>query len=369
MDGLEFRLIRKKELAEFLESPLFLEAPILPITRHRAASYLKNPRSSENDPLLFLALWKGRIHAYLGIFPDRIHFGEEAYRAGWLSCMYVDPLLRGKGVAKTFMKLAFENWDDAILVTNFTPAAYGLYQKTERFQDLYRGTGIRAYLKLSLSEIVPRKTGKTWTKTPLQLADGLANLLLEPIHIRARDRIKRVNLEVEADHVLSDEDREFMTRNSRQDFEQRGADDIQWMLDYSWVKQGKPDEEASRYHFTSHSPAFRNQLLRIRRSGKLIGLVHFTLREGLLKLPHLWFDKDNVQWILDGISRFMFEGNAHTLLTFDPDLVRLMQTGNHPFLHLREAQRHLIISRKFATQMQTAPPEYLSDGAADGAFT
>ena len=369
MEGLEYKLIRKSELAEFLQSPLFREAPVLPITRHRAASYLNNPRSSGDDVLLFLALWEGRIHAYLGIFPDRIHFGEEAHRAGWLSCMYVDPVLRGKGVAKTFMKLAFEYWEDAILVTNFTPAAWGLYQKTERFQDLHRGSGIRAYLKVNLSEIVPRKTGKAWTKTPLQISDGLANLILKPIHLKARNRLTKTNLELETDRVLSDEDREFITRNSRQDFERRGADDIQWMLDYSWVKQGEPDEEASRYHFTSHSPAFRNQLLRIRRSGKLIGLVHFTLREGLLKLPHLWFNREDVQWILDGISRFMFEENAHTLSTFDPDLVRLMQTGNHPFLHLRETRRHLIISRKFVAQMQTAPPEYLPDGAADGAFT
>ena len=91
--------------------------PGVPISRHRAWSHIRNPRVSENDVILVLAMVNGKMAGYLGVLADHIFLNNQKEKAGWLSCMWVDPEVRGQGIAKQLLNRVLERWDNRILVT------------------------------------------------------------------------------------------------------------------------------------------------------------------------------------------------------------------------------------------------------------
>ncbi|MFT7589432.1 MAG: GNAT superfamily N-acetyltransferase, partial [Limisphaerales bacterium] len=155
--NITYSTVSKAELNDFVNSDLYKNLNELPISPWRAQSYGAHPRGEATDIILFLA-WtdktQSKLAAYLGVFPDYFYLNEKKWKVGWLSCMWVDPACRGKGVAKEFMKMAFKSWNGNIAVTEFTPAAEGLYNKTKKFGKLHQSNGLRAYLRAYGAEII-----------------------------------------------------------------------------------------------------------------------------------------------------------------------------------------------------------------------
>ena len=145
--------------------------PVIPISRHRAWSHIRNPRVSEDDVILVLAMVEGKMAGYLGVLADYIYLNGQKEKAGWLSCMWVDPEVRGQGIAKKLLNRVLERWDNRILVTEFTPAAKGLYDRSQQFQDLKISEGLRGFLRFNLDELLPKKFPalEKWTRAPLLL--------------------------------------------------------------------------------------------------------------------------------------------------------------------------------------------------------
>ena len=54
--------------------------------------------------------------AYLGVFADDLHFSTGVEHVGWLSCMWVNPIMRGKGIAKRLISTVFEAWSYKIFL-------------------------------------------------------------------------------------------------------------------------------------------------------------------------------------------------------------------------------------------------------------
>ena len=91
--------------------------------------------------------------------------------------MWVNPNLRGRGIAKQLLQTAFEKWDHKILVTEFTPEAKGLYDRSQNFVDLKTNNGLRCYLRFDLQEIVPKKNERAVVLKPLlKIIDGISFL-------------------------------------------------------------------------------------------------------------------------------------------------------------------------------------------------
>ena len=154
---MELREFTPKTLADFIQSEEYARMPVVPISRHRAWSHIRNPRVSEDDIILVLAMVEGKMAGYLGVLADYIYLNGQKEKAGWLSCMWVDPEVRGQGIAKKLLNQVLERWDNRILVTEFTPAAKGLYDRSGQFQDLKISEGLRCFLRFNFDELLPKK--------------------------------------------------------------------------------------------------------------------------------------------------------------------------------------------------------------------
>jgi len=366
----EIKTYNKAQLIELIGSRTFAEMPVIPISSHRALSHVSNPRADADDTLMIIAYDQNVMVGYLGVLADRIYNVKgEGYKCGWLSCMWVNPDLRGKGIAKQLLTTAFKAWSDHILVTEFTPEAKGLYDRSGGFNDLRVSSGLRCYLRFNLHEVLPKKNGKYKTYLPiLKLVDSVANI---PNGIRLSffkpsiaslvsfRQVKEISATANA-YIIS-------KRNSS--FERRSADDLSWILHYPWLIQSAPTAESIRYHFSSVADRFDNHCVEVIQSDRIVGYLHFTIRDGNLKLPYCYFDPECMEDIVQYIYKLMYDYRLNMLTIFHRELTSYFEQRNTPFIYKRKILRHYIISKALDVHFADKDSLFIQDGDADCVFT
>ena len=96
---MQIKEIRHHQLQAYIDSDEYKSSEYIAISKHRALSHIRNPRAKADDLVLVLIFEKEEMVAYLGVFADDLHFSTCIEHVGWLSCMWVNPVMRGKGIA------------------------------------------------------------------------------------------------------------------------------------------------------------------------------------------------------------------------------------------------------------------------------
>lgn len=366
---MQIKCIKHQELEDFIQSPLYLNSHYLPISQHRAISHTQNPRALPEDLVLVAIYEEKELVAYLGVLPDDLLFDGKKEHAGWLSCMWVDPKMRGKGLAKQLINTVFEAWNYRILVTEFTPAAKGLYDRTEQFLDLAKPKGIRGYRRFAFAELLPAKNPDKWNRFSglLKLADGVGNLFnAARLGLQKQTKIQSTQIE-KLDEEAWDLIRRFRKENELMQRERQALD---WTLTHPWLINSPETKESLRYHFSSVAKNFQFLPFKIYNSKPVaIGFLILSLRDGKMKIPYAYFDPKEVKTIAKFIEQQMAKYKIHTLTTFQSELVAYWQENKGPFWMRRDQQRHYIISKVFEQQLGQKQELTIQDGDADAAFT
>lgn len=361
--------IRIKDLSAFLKSEVFQEMPVLPISSRRGFAHAANPRALAEDVALLLAYLDDRMVGYLGFLPDTIHNGRQQQHLAWMSCIWVDPATRGKGVAKTLLKKGFELWDDQLLATEFTAPAKRLYDKMNLFNDLVSKQGIRCYLQFNLAQLLPASRPKLRPLQPLfQLGDFVLNAFNQ---LRLFFYAKKSAKEVEVSHLekLDFESLAFIHKKNEQAFFQRGEIDLQWLLENPWLGQQPQDQtEAERYDFSVYATTFNFQLLKIKKSSQLVAVLILAQRNDTLKIPYCWLSEGFESLVVETISQYMLQQKLSILTTYQEHLIPFLKKMKTPFYLTRPFQRHYLISKKI-NQKYIPEQILIQDGDGDCAFT
>ncbi|MBS1684682.1 MAG: GNAT family N-acetyltransferase [Bacteroidetes bacterium] len=357
------------QLGDFIRSEEFRTMPVIPISTPRAISHIHNPRAEPNDVLLIIAREGGRMVGYLGVLPDKIYNEKgEAFRCGWLSCMWVDPEVRGKGIAKKLIGTAFDTWSDHILVTEFTPEAKGLYDRSGHFNALRTNDGLRCYLRFNLHEVLPKKNERYKKfKRLLSMADALANV---PINVRLNglSPLCDSTLRFESVDSIGAAIGTLIGAYSSSGFERRSSDELEWIRRYPWLTTGT-GEEAKKYHFSVNAERFENLFIKIMDGTQLRGFMHLALRDNHLKVPYAYLPDDILPDVLAYIYDLMIRTQASMLTVFHPAIVRHLQQHKSPFIYKRRIQRNYIITKTLDAHFADHVSLQIQDGDADCAFT
>lgn len=369
---MELREFTPKMLADFIQREEYAQMPVIPISRHRAWSHIRNPRVSEDDVILVLAMVEGKMAGYLGVLADHIYLNGEKEKAGWLSCMWVDPEVRGQGIAKQLLNRVLERWDNRILVTEFTPAAKGLYDRSGQFQDLKIAKGLRCFLRFNLDELLPKKFPvlEKW-KPIISLKNWALNVPNEVRLKMWRSSVKAGNYEVKTLGEIDEKVAAFISQRQENQLEKRSAADLNWLLKNPWLRPASEDDGTSKkYHFSAFAERFEYLPLTISdKQNNLLGFVILAIRGNDLKVPYCYADKGNIDKVAEVILQEMLQRNLRTLTVFHPELVAFFKANPRPFIYLHPLQRHYIISKKFAEQLSQQSEVKMQDGDADCAFT
>jgi GNAT superfamily N-acetyltransferase len=367
--------IYHKDLKEFIESGEYQKSTYLPISSIRGLSQVKNPRAAPDDLVLVMAFENNEMHGYLGVLPDNLYFKNDrgeiiVEHAGWLSCIWVNPELRGKGIAKLLIDTVFKAWDYRILATEFTPIAKGLYDKSGQFIDLAKPEGIRAYMKLNLSYLLPAKNPKKWAKFKplLKLTDAFINLFLGSRLLFFRTKKPKYLL-------LNDLDSEaaaFINHNRSEDeLMQKSVQDLKWIIDNPWLKTAaKPDNESERYHFSSVADFFAFRIMKVYDAGnQLAAVLILSIRDKNLKIPYAYIKADSAKFAAVAVEQFICVEKLNMLTLFQNDFAGAIKKSCSSFFLIRRLQRHYIISKKFEKNKVNSNSISIQDGDADVAFT
>lgn len=372
---MRIREIQHHKLQAYIDSDEYKKAEYIAISKHRALSHIRNPRAKPNDLVLVLIYEEAQMVAYLGVFADDLHFTTGVEHVGWLSCMWVNPIMRGKGIAKKLINIVFEAWEYKILVTEFTPAAHGLYNRTEQFLDLAKPLGVRGYLRLNLSYLLPKKDAKwnkwRWFLSCIDATGNALNFLRLWIQPSYQKSLSKLGIKFEYLSEIDEEAWNFIQQHKRNELVNRGKEDLKWIAQNPWLLSSLlKDHNASRYHFSATASCFN--FLNIKVYDAQLNMKAFLLlsiRGNNLKVPYVYFEKDCEHYALEIIYHHMLTMKLNMLTVFHPVLVAMIKKGKTPFFLKRDFKRHYIIGKVLGQQLAATPNFEIQDGDADAAFT
>lgn len=358
--------ILHRDLPAYLDSDAYRNARVLPISRHRAVSHAHNPRAQPDDLVLVLVYADGEMQGYLGVFPDLIYPAGQPERCGWLSCMWVNPAMRGKGIAKRLLQTVFDHWGKRILVTEFTPEAKGLYDSTQQFDELCQKEGLRGYVRPSLATILPPK--RPIFARSQKLLGVLDALLSIPNALRLWALRPRSTAPFAYLAEMDAEAWAFVRERQTGEFMRRTLENFRWMARYPWLLSGGgADEDSRRYHFTSVVVDFRFFQIKIFNPKKeIVGYLMLALRDGHLRVPYAYFDAENARVVAEVLAWHCWKLPVTHISVFRPELVDLLGQAKNIFFARKKIRRGYIISKVFFRDDRSLD---IQDGDADAAFT
>lgn len=360
---ISLKLLNKQQLFNFIHSDEYRQMPVLPISYHRAMSHINNPRATDEDVLLIIAYEDNKMLGYLGVLPDNITVEKQTlFHAGWLSCIWVSPLARGKGIAKKMVSTAYDSYQQHILITNFTSEAAALYEKLGIFLNLPSMEGVRYYRRMCLSKVLPARYPKMQKmQRVLNIADDVFNTGWQPFVTKQIDKF----LVKDADLKHIPYERYFQQCSFNRSFPE-----FNWIISYPWIKQVTTiSDEALRYHFSSEDLQFESRMISVFNDSQQIGYLFYSLRNGHLKIPYIFCKPENYQNMARFIESLIYHTNADYITLFEaPDIKKQLRFTR---LYSKKMKRHFKITKTLLTKIRniTSAPIYIRDGDGDAVFT
>ncbi len=284
---ISIKRIAVSELNVLVSDPSYPEWSAIPISRHRARSFIANPRCVPSDIVLYLAYLEKTLVGYRIVLPDWIFAKEEPIRVCWLSGVWVDPNNRRKGIASKMLQAVMADWDNNVLSTNFTPFSRSVIDKTKQFVEVNALKGVRIYLKPCLTRVLPPK-GKFFARLKFfwVILDFLLSII-NPLPLFGR-MVKIKDVSLEYSNSPDDEVIEMFQEVTKRSPTQRSAIELKWVFDFPWlVSSPLGDRVGEKFIFSSSPKHFDQLITKVFRRGKLIGLVISNFTDGYLTTPYI----------------------------------------------------------------------------------
>lgn len=367
---IEYRYLNKRGLKDFLDSDEFKDMPHVPISLHRGIAHLHNPRLEAEDTLLILAYEDNIMLGYLGVIPDFLFLNDKVkQKFGCLSCLWITPEGRGKGLGSILLGKGVESWNGMALLSDYVPQTYKIYEKAGVFSQPKHIEGLRLYIRMDTAKILPPKNKIFKKILPfLKIGDRVGNLFLDIRFVFGRDRLKKLNIEY-IDSV-NDEVADFINLFLNQQLIRRGKSELNWILNYPWVKSDQmPDRNSRRYYFSSVDRYFKYQCVILRDTDEnIVAFLMFLQRNNDLKLPYAYFHSEYIGDVSEIINGLIVKWKINTFSTFSPELVAYMGSHDHVGLIKKRVVRNYILSKDLSKVLDGVKFNIM-DGDADDGFT
>lgn len=312
---ISLKTYNKHQLEKLINSNQFKEFPFCPITHHRAISHTKNPNANDSDSLLILAFENDDLAGYIGVLPDNIKLKEQNVHMGWLSTLFVHPNFRGKKIAQKLLAKACEEYNNNIMITEFTPEAENMYAKSQLFVYKNQLNG-RSYHYLSnLKKILPSKN-KDWSQLQLGLKvfDSSLNSL-----VKIKNNLQKSNKEdFKVLNNIDDEIKKFIEQNKSKNCFNRSTAEIEWITNNPWIISSS-QQSKENYQFSAFEKKFEYIFIKIYHESKLDTVLILSNRNGNAKL-HFIFGNKNPVSCSNVLHQYITRNNISNLITFEENI-------------------------------------------------
>ncbi len=366
-NNMEITCYTTATIVQFTSSDQFPKLRHIPITSLRALSHSLNPRADAEDKILFVAWEKDEVAGYLGVLADKILQSGTMVKCAWLSCFWVDPAIRGSGIAKELFLRVMVAWENRILITNMAPGTMNFYLRSGLFGQPQFKEGIRCFLRFNLAEILPPKKKLFERVKPfLSAMDKMANMLNE-IRVSSIPEKRYIStLKVEQVNGLDHDVHQFIMSLNQEEHMRRGKSELEWILANKWlIQSASPTEESKRYYFSLVAQRFFYRCLKFyNRKDELAGFMILSVRNNHLTIPYFFGTGEIHDEVVRYIVRTMLELKLNMVTVFHPALSREIRNAGTPFLQKRAIRRPYLAS----TEINISGLNF-QDGDGDSVFT
>jgi hypothetical protein len=352
-------------LEELLNSEEYRAMPVLPVSPHRARSWLHNPRMKPEDILLYLLYDGPDLAAYRCILPDR----HADVRFGWLSGNWVDPGRRRMGLASRLFEEAFRDWGHQLMYTNYAPESKAVYDKTGRFALYREKEGFRYYQRAVSGPLLGQRNAFLRLARPmLRMADGMVNAWQDLRIQVARKKVRPDYLHAEPVRSVDPATIDLLERNQRLGFGMRDLEAFDWITSYPWVVEGSSRDD--RYFFTWVVARYQNTLLKLGDpSGGLSGFLMLTVVGDKMAIPYACTVEEISPLAASILDHYRSAGKISYLTTYNPEVIRLMEHSRIPLLGRRRMYQRYYATHELIRQLPYGEEMFFQDGDGDVVFT
>lgn len=318
--------IKNSEIHHFADDSQLAEWENIPISRYRAISYSKNPRSDPQDVVLYLAYIDGRLVGYRTIMPDLAFVGDTRIKVGWLSGNWVHNDFRRQGIASLLFDEACKDWGSRLLYTNYALESKAVYDKSGKFELLDVRKGRRFYLRSCFSTLLPARSS-VFRKNVFALKglDFLVNLV-NPIPRIVR--MMKLGASVDLEYLSHPDGEVFdlYEKECKSTLNRRTRTELQWILEYPWlVSSPLGDRFGAKYYFSSNPKRFSQSVIKVYRSGNLLGFLMLNLNDDKLSIPYCSFNSKDSGLMAKLVWLHAVRLKASMVTVYEPSLVDAMK--------------------------------------------
>lgn len=340
-----------KDIPVLLEDEAFWSNSFLSISKHRLYAHYKNPCANPEDIVLLLAYVGDDLVGYMGVFMDVVHLDLIPTKIGWLSTWWVHPKTKGSGIGREILNSMYESLEGKIGISQFTPSAKRVYDKSGLFFTLKESKGVKAVLRSNLTFVVPALFPKAkWAMSLFEVLDSGLNLLLTPKFYFHKKAIKQQlkNISVAYLDYVDMETMRIVRAHNQNHISSKDASFFQWMKSYQWVQEAPllGLTQKKDYEFSMYDRHFNHYLIQVRRNKKVIGFLVLQRRNYVCKVLFAYYDSADASVIANIIKLQSIEQNLREIICYDSLLVDELSTSS-VFLYKTKKIKQSIISKAF----------------------
>lgn len=349
---IEIKRIYKKDIPKLLSNDEFWNHSFLAISKHRLYAHFKNPLLEDNDIVLLLAYLNNELVGYMGVYIDKINIGNHVEKIGWLSTWWVHPKTKGTGIGREILNTMYSENKGQIGISQFTPSAKRVYDKSGYFTTLKENIGIKAVLRSNLSFVLPTLFPKLKKVSPyLNQIDCFLNFLIDvKLHVQKIFISKKLNgISLEYVNIIDDETLNIIHQFNKNDIAYKGQDFFEWLKAYNWVQKAPLLKltHQHKYEFSIYDKEFEISLIKVIKENSCIGFIVLQNRNYVTKVLFSYYDNSKYAKDISSIIKLQaIVQNTREIICYDEGICNNLKKSNL-FLYKTKKIKQSIISKSF----------------------
>jgi hypothetical protein len=348
---IEIKKIYKKDIPKLLDNNEFWNYSFLSISKHRLYAHYKNPNLDDNDIVLLLSYLNSELVGYMGVFIDKIKINDKIEKIGWLSTWWVHPKTKGTGIGREILNEMYNVNNGQIGISQFTPSAKRVYDKSGYFTTLKENIGIKAVLRSNLTFLLTtlfpstKKIARFFNQID-HFFNFFINLKLSIQKLIISRSLK--NISIEYLNIIDNETLNIIKQFNKSDISNKEKDFFEWLKAYNWVQKAPLLNltNKGKYEFSIYDNDFEFSLIKIIKNSICIGFVVLQKRNYVTKVLFTYFD--NLKYSKD-VSKIIklqaITQNTREIICYEDTICKEFKKS-YLFLYKTNKRKQSIISKK-----------------------
>ena len=367
---IDVRIYTIADLEERLQSGNFWTGDVVPITKHRALSQIRNPRARPNDVVLLVAYNDERVVGYIGVLPDSVFVSGEMRRIGWLTAWWANPDSKFAGIGLVLMAKALKIYGGAIGASGFSDAAKKVYESSKQFITITESVRMKLFVRANSYEFLPRKSPVLKNLGPLlRLLDFSLNIFCG-LRLRLWKRRFGIGESCRLEYVaeVDSQTASFIGQLQGDELTKRGAAEINWIAQHPWVLASPiGTSDNGSFYFSSTARDSICLMVKVFSPEKaMIGFIMLRVINGHLTVPYCYMLENCADKILAVIGEHVVALQVHTVTVCRAELRDAIVRQSFPCVSRKSESRSWIIGNVFKAKLLEGLE--MQDGDGDCAF-